>query len=308
MERYYNFGGEGVWTARRIGALAVLEVNAPVIDYKGSLKQRLDALTIVKPLERWRNWQCLHSDLVVTPTARILPARVPPDRVLEAEWGSDVDRFRPDATGPVPFERAPGEIIVVFVGAFRKWHGAVHLVHAMRQLRARGRTTVKAVLIGDGPELAAVREAAAGLDSVILTGALPHEAIPACLAAADVGVAPFDVTGHPALAIDFYWSPLKIFEYMASGLPVVVPRIPRLAEVVRDGCEGFLYDAADADGLARAIERAVDAADLARVGANARERVVARFSWQRHCAVLDDAIRAARDRRPARSARGGVPA
>jgi glycosyltransferase involved in cell wall biosynthesis len=89
---------------------------------------------------------------------------------------------------------------------------------------------------------------------------------------------------------------------------VVVPRIPRLAEVVRDGCEGFLYDAADADGLARAIERAVDAADLARVGANARERVVARFSWQRHCAVLDDAIRAARDRRPARSARGGVPA
>jgi glycosyltransferase involved in cell wall biosynthesis len=307
IERYYNFGGEGVMAARRLGTLAVLEVNAPVIDYPGSVKQRLDALLMLRPMERWRNWQCRHSDLIVTPTARILPSTVPPDRVLEAEWGADVVRFHPGAVGPLPFRRTAGDIVVMFVGAFRAWHGAVQLVHAMRQLRDRGRTSVKAVLVGDGPELPRVRSAAAGLDSIVLTGALAHGAIPACLAAADIGVAPFDVAGHPALAIDFYWSPLKIFEYMASGLPVAVPRIPRLSEVVRDGCEGFLYDAMDPGGLAAAIERAVDSNERARIGAAARDRVVARFSWQRHCALLDDAIRAAHDR-AARSARGQVSA
>jgi glycosyltransferase involved in cell wall biosynthesis len=307
IERYYNFGGEGVLAARRLGTLAVLEVNAPVIDYPGSLKQRLDGLLILRPMERWRNWQCRHSDLIVTPSARILPPVVPSDRVLEAEWGADVVRFHPGQVGPLPFRRIAGDLVVMFVGAFRAWHGAVQLVHAMRQLRGRGRTNVRAVLVGDGPELPRVRSAAAGLDNVVLTGPLPHDAIPACLAAADVGIAPFDVARHPALAIDFYWSPLKIFEYMASGLPVVVPRIPRLVDVVRDGCEGFLYDAADPAGLAAAIERAADSEQRARMGKAARDRVVARFSWQRHCALLETAIRAAQAR-GAKSGRGEVSA
>ena len=43
IERYYNFGGEGIRAAKAIGAVAVLEVNAPVIDYPGSPKARLDA-------------------------------------------------------------------------------------------------------------------------------------------------------------------------------------------------------------------------------------------------------------------------
>ena len=61
---------------------------------------------------------------------------------------------------------------------------------------------------------------------VTFTGAVPHDAMPACLAAADIGVAPFDVGAHAPLALGFYWSPLKIFEYMASGLPVVAPAHP----------------------------------------------------------------------------------
>ena len=77
IERYYNFGGEGLLAARRLGALAVLEVNAPVIDHPGSAKQWLDRLLIVQPLRRWRDWQCRVADLIVTPSARILPDHVP---------------------------------------------------------------------------------------------------------------------------------------------------------------------------------------------------------------------------------------
>jgi glycosyltransferase involved in cell wall biosynthesis len=215
--------------------------------------------------------------------------------VLQTEWGADTDRFRPDAAGVIPFPRTPGDTIAIFVGAFRGWHGAIHLVDAIRELRARGRNDIKAVLIGDGPEFGRVRHAANGIDGITFTGALPHGDIPASLAAADIGVAPFDVTAHRPLQWEFYWSPLKVFEYMASGLPVLAPRIDRLMNIVRDGQEGVLYDPAQPGSLASALERLCNPSLRSQLGAAARARVVGHFSWRSHCQALDRAMRTARD-------------
>src|ERR1044071_4803166 len=52
MERYYNCGGEGIFAAKRLNIPAVLEVNAPVIDYAGSTKSRIDHALIVEPMRR----------------------------------------------------------------------------------------------------------------------------------------------------------------------------------------------------------------------------------------------------------------
>ena len=170
----------------------------------------------------------------------------------------------------------------------------------MRRLREHGRDDVDAVLIGDGPELPAVRQAAERIDGVTCVGPVAHEAMPACLAAADVGVAPFDVGRHPPLSLGFFWSPLKLFEYMASGLPVVAPAIDRITQLVGDGEEGILYDADDPAALAGAIERLCDPALRRRLGAAARARAVRDYGWDRHCERLAAAIEAALEhRRPA---------
>lgn len=293
IERYYNFGGEGVRAAKRVGAIAVLEVNAPVIDYPGSPKQALDRALLVQPMRRWREWQCRQADVIVTPTAAILPACVDRRKVLETEWGADTERFHPGARGPLAFGRNAEDVVAVFAGAFRSWHGAHRLVEAIRILRARGEHHLTAILIGEGPELARVKEAAAGIAGITFTGSLAHERVAAQLAAADIGVAPFDVSAHAPLSLAFYWSPLKVFEYMASGLPVVAPRIDRLQAIVRDGGEGLLYDAADGEGLADALARLLDPALRARLGTAARQRAVAEFSWSAHCARLDRALREA---------------
>jgi glycosyltransferase involved in cell wall biosynthesis len=291
MERYYNFGGEGVRAARALNLPVVLEVNAPVVDHPGSAKQWIDRALIVEPMRRWRDWQCRAASLIVTPSASIVPPIQPPDRILELEWGADTAAFHPGARGPLPFQRPEGAVVAVFAGAFRRWHGAIHLVDAIRRLRARGRHDIMAVLIGDGPELSVVRQAASGLEGVVLTGALSHDRVPACLAAADIGVAPFDVAAHAPLALDFYWSPLKVFEYMASGLPVVAPDIPRLRRIVSQRSEGLLYDSSDPDALAAALEQlADDPAWRATLGASARARVVGNFGWDVHCRKLAAAI------------------
>ncbi|MEO6238496.1 MAG: glycosyltransferase, partial [Vicinamibacterales bacterium] len=267
MERYYNFGGEGIVNAARVKALAVLEVNAPVIDYPGSSKAGVDRALLIRPMQRWRERLCSLSDVIVTPSAKILPPATPREKILELEWGADTERFRPGATGPLPFAR-PAGVVAVFAGAFRSWHGAINLARAIRALHSRGRPDVAAVFIGDGPELPAVRAEAAGLDNVVCTGTVPHEQMPACLAAADIGVAPFDLDAHKPLALGFYWSPLKIFEYMSSGLPVVAPAAGRIPALVEGGREGLLYQpAAPVEGLADALARLSDAALRQRLGA-----------------------------------------
>ncbi len=294
IERYFNFGGEGMRAAAACGALAVLEVNAPVVDYPGSPKRLLDRALILEPMRRWRDWQCRAADLVVSPSRAILPAWLPDERVVEIEWGADTERFHPGATGTVPFERRPGSVTAVFAGAFRAWHGAVHLVDAIRRLRERGVESVSAVLAGDGPELRRVRRAAKDLDGVTFTGPVAHDAMPALLAAADIGVAPFDVAAHPPLAIAFYWSPLKVFEYMASGLPVVAPAIDGIKRIVEDGREGLLYNPSDPRALAAALERLAEVNLRRRLGSAARARAVGEYSWTGHCARLHDAMTRAR--------------
>jgi glycosyltransferase involved in cell wall biosynthesis len=150
------------------------------------------------------------------------------------------------------------------------------------------------VLIGDGPELPKVRAEAANLDGVTFTGAVPHEQMPAALAAADIGVAPFDVAAHPALSLGFYWSPLKVLEYMASGLPVVAPDVARLRTIVEHDREGLLYDDRDPGALADALVQLTDGARRQLLGRAARARCVASLSWQAHCRTLDAALQSLR--------------
>ena len=291
IERYYNFGGEGVMAAHDLGIPAVLEVNAPIVDFPGSGKSRVDRALVIEPMRRWRDRLCRVTDLFVTPTADILPEFVDRKHVLEIEWGADVDHFRPDAAGDPPFKQPTGRVLCVFAGAFRSWHGAVHLSAALARLHADGDERFGGVFIGDGPERPAAERAARGVPAVQFTGRVPHARLPASLSHAHIGVAPFDPIRHAPLQLGFYWSPLKIFEYMAVGLPVVAPAIPRLRKLVEHGREGVLYDPDDPRGLDRAIVALSDAGERRQMGAAARARVVRDFSWQSHCRALDARLR-----------------
>jgi glycosyltransferase involved in cell wall biosynthesis len=291
MERYYNFGGEGVFAARRLGRPAVLEVNAPVIDYPGSPKHRLDRALLVEPMRRWRDRICRHADLFVTTTAEILPGWVDRRRVLEIEWGADIDHFRPRRGAPRRFVTDPSRIYCVFAGAFRSWHGVVQLSAALARLHAAGDHRFGAIFIGDGPERPKAERAARDVPGVLFTGPLPHAELPDALASADIGVAPFDPHRHAPLQLGFYWSPLKIYEYMAVGLPVVAPSLPRLGRLIEHGREGLLYDPAEPRGLDRALVALADADLRRRLGDAARARVVRDFSWAAHCAALDRRLR-----------------
>ena len=105
---------------------------------------------------------------------------------------------------------------------------------------------------------------------------VPHADLPRHLARLDVGVAPYSAT-QP-----FYFSPLKLFDYMGAALPVVASRVGDLEEMLEGGRLGLLCEPDDPGALADILERlAVDAHLRDRLGQAARAHVLAHHTWER---------------------------
>ena len=285
MERYYNFGGEGIRAAARLGTPSLLEVNSPVVDHPGSTKALLDALLVARPMRRYRERLVRAASALVAPIAEIVPSFAR-DKTTLVSWGANVDAFRPDQRSAA-FRRGlgvpEGALVVLFSGSFRPWHG-VHVFEAAAR-RLRDRVDIFFLLVGSPDTSMDARYRGRRL------GRVAYERMPEVVASADVGVAPYDTARLAQLRLGFYWSPLKVFEYMASGLPVVTIPRPPLTEIVREGQEGVFFREADATALAGALVRlAEDPALRARLGASGRTRVVERYSWAKHCEALESVL------------------
>ena len=149
------------------------------------------------------------------------------------------------------------EPVVVYTGGLLAWKGVELLVDAARELPE----LTFVIAGGMDADVARLRDHAAGLDNVRLDGFQPPARIATYLAAADLGVIPNRST--PAISAR-YTSPLKAFEAMAVGLPLVVSDLPSLRELFTDGEDARFFAADDADDLARAIAAVMGDDDLRR--------------------------------------------
>ena len=121
--------------------------------------------------------------------------------------------------------------------------------------------------------------------SVVFHGWRPHADVLASMQRMDVLVAPYQATSMGvggAVDISAYMSPLKIFEYMASGRPLVTSDLPVLREVLVDGETALLRDPADIDGWADAIRLLLADDRLAGdLTTNALDTLRASYTWDR---------------------------
>ena len=107
-----------------------------------------------------------------------------------------------------------------------------------------------------------------------LTGAVPPQAVPGLLASMDVAIAPAVQQER------YYFSPLKVFEYMAASRPVIAAELGQLAQLVRHGINGLLIPPGDAEALARALRVLASSQEQrASMGRAGREFVLQNWTW-----------------------------
>ena len=117
-------------------------------------------------------------------------------------------------------------------------------------------------------------------------GAITHADVPAWLSIMDIATAPY--TPQP----DFYFSPLKLFEYMAAGVPVVAGRIGQLDELLQHERNALLHAPGDPTGLAIELERLVrDPILRRRIGLAGREGIGEERTWRGHAKRVEAIVR-----------------
>jgi glycosyltransferase involved in cell wall biosynthesis len=173
---------------------------------------------------------------------------------------------------------------VVYAGHLYAWKGVDVLLDALGQLGG-----IRGVIVGGyekEPDLARLRERAARLgisDRVTFTGLVPPSAVAAYLRAARVLVLP-----NPASAISTrFTSPLKLFEYMAAGRPIVASDLPSIREVLRHEENALLVEPGNPTALAAGVRRLLEDRALADRLARAAMTDVQDYSWDRRAERLE---------------------
>jgi glycosyltransferase involved in cell wall biosynthesis len=273
-ERYSLWSFSGMEFARDTRIPGLLEVNAPLVEEQAQYRELVDrtsAELVAKRVFRSASALIAVSRAVADYVRRCTEAN---GHLHVIPNGVDPHRVRPGLEPAV--EREPGSFTIGFVGSLKGWHGLSTLVEAFAALH-RDFPQVRLLIAGDGPERERLVAQVGSLrlePAVCLTGAVASDRVPRVLASMDVAVAPY-----PNLP-DFYFSPLKIFEYMAAGLPVVASGLGQVAEVIQTEVNGLLVPPGNAEALAAALRRLVSEPQLGpRLGVKARETVVSNHTW-----------------------------
>ncbi len=277
-ERYALFNCAGVRLAKELGVPHILEVNAPLADEQERMRG-LEMKHLAHEMER-RIFGEADAVVVVSRSLQDFVASrgVPVSRIHVLPNAVDPQRFTGAKNGAMfrAQHRLEGKRVIGFVGSLKPWHGTEILLAAFRALHEKAAQT-HLLIVGDGPGREDLEKYAHANDlngAVTFTGNVPYDDIPNYIAAMDITVAPYKPQEN------FYYSPIKIFEYMIMGKPVVAGKIGQVEEVIVDGETGVLFEPGNIEQLEAALAKLFGDATLCRrLGENAKAWVQKERTW-----------------------------
>jgi glycosyltransferase involved in cell wall biosynthesis len=276
-ERYNLFLLAGLMASQRLRIPLLLEVNAPLVNERA----RHSGGLALESLARWAERKAWAGADVVLPVTDVLADHV-------RAYGVTDERIAviPNGINEAHFQHAPhpdaakqqlglqGRLVLGFTGFVRDWHGVDRVIAWMSGDQAPKNSHL--LIVGDGPARVDLEAQARQLglaERVTFTGVVHRDRVP-------LHVAAFDVALQPAVVA--YASPLKLMEYLVLGKAIIAPRAPNLLEVLEDGCNAQLFDAAEPGGLEASLARVCSDDGLrARLGEGA-SATIARLglTWQ----------------------------
>lgn len=279
-ERYLS----AIPLCRLIGVPIVVEINGPALEDRFTPKSQR--------LRGGRFWQWFEKMLMKLPDHIMVVSDtlkqyyedcgVSPNKITSVPNGVDIDRFAPEISGHGVREKfgLKDKIIIGFSGNFAPWHGLGFLAEIMNEMaKSDNYENVVFLLIGSPAYNVTMPDMPRKITTI--TGHVPHSQMPEYLAALDIFVAPYP------LIEPFYFSPLKIFEAMAMGKPVIASAQGQICQLITDRESGLLYAPKDRVAFFRNLELLIRDRDLRRdMGRNARLVIEQHYTWQNNAAKM----------------------
>jgi glycosyltransferase involved in cell wall biosynthesis len=269
-ERYSLFNWAGTFIARKHNIPMVLEVNDATVITRS---RQLSARWLAKRIERWT---FLNATYLVTVSERFRQLiseghQIPASHVRILHNAVDAKRFHL-MPGAVNERKDDKPFILGMVGAFVAWHGVEFLIEAVRDfLKA---TNSKLLFVGDGPDRAVIERQIDEFqlqNHIEITGFVPSSKVPLFLEQMDVCIM--------ANSND-HGSPVKIFEYMAAGKPVLAPAYGPISAIITHRINGWLFEPLNSASLLEGLETLYRNSDLrAQMGAAARVQIMHTHTW-----------------------------
>lgn len=255
----------------------VVEINGLLIEEKRLLgiNKRLIALTRFSEKINYK-----HAVRIISVTQGIKNGimqryNIPDKKVVVIENGANTDLFRPMEKNKLNLNLDENYNYVGYVGSFARWHGLENLIESASLVLKVCKNT-KFIFVGDGPlkeELFNMVDNLNLRDDFVFVGRIPHDEMPQYINIFDVCMILKDK--------DISGSPLKLWEYMACGKPVVATNTKDFQALEKCG-GGILVDSDKHGDVANAIQTLLNDRELSKqMGINARKCVVENHSWKR---------------------------
>lgn len=202
---------------------------------------------------------------------------VPRERIALIPNGCDLDIFAGEVEPWRPEQVKSGDLLALFAGTHGIANGLEAVLDAAAELKRRGRSDIKLLLVGQGKLKDALQERVARekLDNVVFHDPVNKTRLAGLMAGSDLGLQ--TLANIPA----FYYgtSPNKFFDYISAGLPVLNNYPGWLAGMIRDHQCGFAVEPEDLHAFADALEQAADdRIALKAMGRRARELAEREFN------------------------------
>jgi glycosyltransferase involved in cell wall biosynthesis len=289
-DRYAYFCFATVLAGKLFGIPVISEMNI-ITDFNDT--RELHFSRLCRGIEQW----IMENTTLIVFVSGLLGDKavergIPREKICIQHNGFDEAAVLSDAApllrraGLVPDE---GTVVVGFLGRLLPWYRLEELIRIIAELHP-AHPGIRLLIVGDGVErqrLALASKEYRVEDRVHFAGALPHTEAMTLVAQFDICVLP---------ATNEWTSPVKLFEYLGLGKPVVAPRFASIAGVMEHDVHGKLFQPGDFGELMAQLEDLVrDPGLRLRLGRQARQRILDTFTWKH---VADNTLKALRQAQP----------
>jgi glycosyltransferase involved in cell wall biosynthesis len=289
-KHHHDFHYGGAWLKKHLGLPFILHVDG--IEYW--VKKNWGKLYF-SHLLRWAEdteLEASNAIIVISDSLKkqLIQYGVDGDKIHVVPNGVHPDQFYPEI-GDNGLRKSLGledKFVITYTGTFGRWHGVEVLAEAVQHIVKLIPNAV-VLFVGDGdlrPRIEEITKRDGVSDRIMITGFVPFTTIPNYLAFADVTVSPCINNDDN----EFFNSPVKLFEYMAMGKPIVASSVGQQGVVIEHGVNGLLHQEKNPEELAQRIYEVYKDKNFAtKLGLEARRRAIEKHDWKFNSQAILDA-------------------